>query len=205
MSAPDRLAAALRERILDGALAPGTPLREQRLAAEHGLARHTVRAALRALAAEGVVRVEPNRGARVRALDRGELEALGELRIALEVEGARLALARHGGRLPDAVHDARERLSRACAGGSFAAVAVAHEALHAAIVGGSSSPRIVAAHQALAGELRLFLVQLRPAWDVANLDAEHEALVAAIEADGPGVLREHIAASTRALTAGLKF
>ncbi|MEA2126999.1 MAG: hypothetical protein QOI80_3781, partial [Solirubrobacteraceae bacterium] len=59
MNAPARLAATLRRRILDGELAPGAPLREQHLAAESGLARHTVRAALRALAAEGIVTVEP--------------------------------------------------------------------------------------------------------------------------------------------------
>jgi DNA-binding GntR family transcriptional regulator len=204
MTAPERLAASLREQILDGALAPGTPLREQRLSAEHDLARHTVRTALRALAAEGLVRVEPNRGARVARLDRAELEALGELRVALEVEGARLALARNGGALPASVHEACARLRAACARGAFADVTRAHEALHAGIVEAGGSPRIAAAHRALAGELRLFLVQLRPAWDVGNLAAEHDALVAALERDGPDVLRDHIEASTRALTEQLR-
>ena len=37
------------------------------------------------------------------------------------------------------------------------------------------------------------------------LAAEHEALLAAIEADGPDALRLHITASTGALTSGLKF
>jgi DNA-binding GntR family transcriptional regulator len=205
MSAPARLADALRREILDGELAPGTPLREQRLAATHGLARHTVRAALRALAAEGLARIEPNRGARVTLLDRDELVALGELRIALEVEAARLALARHDGRLPASVHDAQAALAAACEQRSFAAVTDAHESLHAAIVDAAGSARIAAAHRALGGELRLFLVQLRPAWDMENLAAEHAALLAALEADGPDVLREHIQASTHSLTGGLKF
>lgn len=205
MSAPDRLAAVLRERILDGALPPGAALREHHLAAEHGLARHTVRAALRALAAEEIVRIEANRGARVARLDADELRALGELRVALEVEGARLALARHDGRLPRPVHDALDGLGAACESGSFAAVASAHEAVHAAIVAAAGSPRIAAAHGALAGELRLFLVQLRPAWDMGALHAEHVALVAALEGSGPEALRAHIRASTERLTAGLKF
>ena len=139
------------------------------------------------------------------ALDAEDLEGLGELRIALEIEAARLALARHGGRLPAAVHAAqRGAESGACADGAapgFAAVAEAHEALHHAIVAASGSPRIVAAHRALGGELRLFLVQLRPAWDVPALAAEHAALLDGLEADGPGVLRPHIEASTRALLA----
>ncbi|HVL96302.1 MAG TPA: GntR family transcriptional regulator [Solirubrobacteraceae bacterium] len=202
MTAPEALAAVLRRRILDGELAAGTPLREQHLAAEHDLARHTVRAALRALATEGLVRVEANRGARVAALDGADVRALGELRIALEVEGARLALARHGGRLPAAVHAACADLARACAAAAgFGAVAEAHDALHHAIVAASQSARIVAAHRALSGELRLFLVQLRPAWDVRGLADEHAALVAAIERDGPDALRPHVEASTRALLA----
>ena len=40
---------------------------------------------------------------------------------------------------------------------------------------------------------------------VRELVAEHEALVAAVERDGPEVLRAHIERSTAALTAGLKF
>ncbi len=200
-AAPTRLAADLRARILEGEL--DGPLREQPLAAGSGLARHTVRAALRALAAEGIVTIEPNRGARVRTFTRAEVVALGELRIALEVEAARLALDRHG-RLPDAVHAAGTALTAACRG-PFAGVATAHERLHAAIVAAADSPRIAAAHGALAGELRLFLSRLRPTWDMGALAAEHEDLLRAIDATGPDALRVHIKASTDRLTTGLKF
>jgi hypothetical protein len=51
----------------------------------------------------------------------------------------------------------------------------------------------------------LFLVQLRPFWNTGRLAAEHEELVRALERDGPDALRAHIAASTEALTTGLKF
>jgi DNA-binding GntR family transcriptional regulator len=202
MSAPDRLAAALRVRILDGELKPGTPLREQHLEAEYGVGRHSVRAALRALASEGIVVVEPNRGAQVLTQGPSEVRALGELRIALEVEAARLALERHDGVLPPPVRAAARALRAAT---RFADVTIAHEHLHGAIVEAAQSPRILAAHRALAGQLRLFLVQLRPAWDVANLADEHDALIEAIETDGPEALRVHITASTEALTTGLKF
>src|SRR3954447_11066723 len=105
--------AGLRTRILDGGLPAGARLREAELTEAYGVARHSVRAALRELEHERLVRLEPNRGARVAELDASELVALGELRIALEVEGARLALARHGGRLPKAVHEAAKRLRAA--------------------------------------------------------------------------------------------
>ena len=204
MSAPEALAADLRRRILDGALTAGTPLREQHLAAETGLARHTVRAALRALAAEGIVTIELNRGARVTRLDAGDVAALGELRIALETEAARLALRRHGGRLPASVHAAQETLAAACRGDAgFGAVTEAHEALHHALVVASQSSRIVAAHRALGSELRLFLVQLRPAYDRDGLAREHAELLTALEDEGPQALRGHIEASTAALLASL--
>ena len=195
----DALAGALRRRILEGDLDAGAPLREQRLTEDYGVARHTVRAALRALANEGLVRIEPHRGARVAAFDAEALRALAELRIALEVEAARIALGRNGGRLPSPVHAAADALTRACDGGDFAAVTEAHEALHHAIVEASGSPRIVAAHRGLGGEVRLFLAHLRPAWDMENLAAQHAALVAAIERDGPEALRAHIEESTEAL------
>jgi DNA-binding transcriptional regulator YhcF (GntR family) len=106
-STVDALAEALRARILEGEPEPGTPLREEALAREYDVARHSLRSALRALEAEGIVRIEPHRGARVTALSADDVRGLSTLRTALEVEGARLALAAGGGRLPAAGEGAR--------------------------------------------------------------------------------------------------
>jgi DNA-binding GntR family transcriptional regulator len=105
VSTVDAIAAALRTRIMDGELAAGERLRELELADAYGVARHSLRAALRDLAAEGLVTIEPNRGARVAQLTADDVGPLFELRVALELEAARLALARNGGRLPKPVHD----------------------------------------------------------------------------------------------------
>jgi DNA-binding GntR family transcriptional regulator len=53
-----------------------------------------VREALRRLAHDGLVTVEPHRGAFVRSLDLGEIRELFEVRIALESEAAELAARR---------------------------------------------------------------------------------------------------------------
>ena len=76
--------------------------------------------------------------------------------------------------------------------------------LHGAIVAASESPRIVAAHRALTGELLLFLLQLQPHVEPARLAADHAALIPALERDGPEALREHLraAAETLGATAG---
>ena len=194
VSAVDALAGALRDAILDGELPPGERLREQPLAETYGVARHTLRSALQQLAADGLVRIERNRGATVATLDAEQLVELFELRMALEVEAARLALERGDGRLPTAVHGAAARLSTVArrSGARWAEVGEAHDALHRSIVAASQSPRIVAAHEALTGELQLFVIQIQPAWSGRRMAAEHEALVAGLEAHGPEVLRAHI-------------
>jgi DNA-binding GntR family transcriptional regulator len=194
VSAVEALVGVLRDRILDGELAPGERLREHDLAGRYGVARHTLRAALQRLAGEGLVRIERNRGATVAHLDAEELRGLFELRTALEVEAAHLALRRHGGRLPAPVHEAAARLSSTARrrGVRWADVGAAHDAVHRAVVEASGSARLAAAHAALAGELRLFVTQLRPTWSGARMAAQHEDLVAGLERDGPVALRAHL-------------
>ena len=199
VSTVDALAAALRERILDGDIPGGTRLREQELTDGYRVARHTARAALRALAVEGLVRIEPNRGASVTLLGAADVRGLYELRTALEVEAARLALERHDGRLPQPVHDAVRRLAAVCAQGpTWSAMIEAHDPIHRAIVDAAGSPRIARAHAALATETRLFLVSLKPSWTPGKMAADHEALPRALEAEGPEALRRHLAESAAA-------
>jgi DNA-binding GntR family transcriptional regulator len=202
-STVDALAAALRPRILEGELAAGARLREQELSADYGVARHTLRAALRALAAEGLVRIEPNRGASVASLGAGELHDIADLRIALEVEAARLALERGEGRLPVEVHERAARLATTCRRRRppWSTVVDAHEEVHTSIVAASGSPRIVAAYSALAGELRLVIVQLRPAWTLERMASDHLALVERLETEGPEIMRPHIREATAAIVA----
>jgi DNA-binding GntR family transcriptional regulator len=200
-STVDALAGALRREILDGELAAGSWLRERELCEAYGVARHSLRAALRTLAAEGLVRIEPHRGARVAQLSGDDVRWLYELRAALELEAAHLALERNGGSLPAAVHAALARLEAACAGDDppWSAINEAHAELHAAIVEASGSPRIVSAHAALSGEMRLFLLALRPHIPPDRLAADHAALVRDLERDGPPVLREHLRAAAATL------
>jgi DNA-binding GntR family transcriptional regulator len=84
---------------------------------------------------------------------------------------------------------------------SWGAVVESHDDLHAALVRASDSRRIVAAHAALDAERRLFLLQLRPALPPDELAADHERLVAELEARGPDALRDHLRASADALLA----
>jgi DNA-binding GntR family transcriptional regulator len=206
VSTVDALATALRREILDGERPAGLRLVERELCERFDVARHTLRAALRALAGEGLVRLEPHRGATVARLDAEQVAWLYELRAALELEAAHLALERNGGVLPAEVHAALGALETACAGPdpAWSAIADRHLALHAAIVGAAGSPRIAAAHAALAGEMRLFLLQLKPLFTGAGLARDHAELIDRLEREGPQALREHLRDAAVALTRELR-
>jgi DNA-binding GntR family transcriptional regulator len=86
---------ALRERILAGSIAPGERLVEGRLSEEFGVSRMPVREALRQLAAEGLVMIEPRRGASVVTFSDEQMRELVEVRATLEGLNAKLAAKRH--------------------------------------------------------------------------------------------------------------
>ena len=75
---------AIRQRILDGSYATGTKLHQDMIAAELGISRIPVREALFQLDAEGLVRIEPQRGATVAPLSRERMIETLELRAMLE-------------------------------------------------------------------------------------------------------------------------
>lgn len=84
----------LRERILKGEYEPGERLVENKLSAELGVSRIPVREALRALASEGLVLIEPRRGASVARLSPDIVREMVEVRATLEGLNAKLAAQR---------------------------------------------------------------------------------------------------------------
>jgi DNA-binding GntR family transcriptional regulator len=107
----------LREAIARGDVVPGQRLVEADLTQMYGVTRGSVRLALDALIAEGLVERVPNRGARVRRVSTEEAVAITECRMALESLIARKAAERatdrqiaalraHGRRMEQALADA---------------------------------------------------------------------------------------------------
>lgn len=79
-----RVAAQLRQDILDGRLPAGSWLRLQSIAQRLKVSIQPVREALQQLEGEGLLQILPNRGAQVRGIDRQRLINLFEIRAALE-------------------------------------------------------------------------------------------------------------------------
>lgn len=93
-SMPEAVASALREAILDGALTPGTWLREAEVAREMNVSRTPVRDAFRILAAEGLVSINANQGAVVAQMTAEDVVELYVMRETLEMLAAKLAARR---------------------------------------------------------------------------------------------------------------
>jgi DNA-binding GntR family transcriptional regulator len=113
----DRVAEALRRAIGAGRYQPGERLVEGRLAKDFGVSRIPVREALRVLAAEGVVDVQPRYGASVAVLSREAAREMIEVRAALEGLNARLAARHRDAALLQAVTKVLQRGNAAAAAG----------------------------------------------------------------------------------------
>jgi len=83
-SARETVTDILRRGIVAGTVPGGTRLVQARIADELGVGRATVRNSLRTLETEGLIRVDPGRGAFVHEISRNELCELYEIRKLLE-------------------------------------------------------------------------------------------------------------------------
>lgn len=87
----DKAYTALREQIFSGTLAAGTRLKERVICCELDVSRTPVREALRRLEADGLVTIEPRRGAVVAGIDAKDAQEIFPLGALLESYAARIA------------------------------------------------------------------------------------------------------------------
>lgn len=90
----DRAYLDLRERIVTLRLPPGSPLREEELMVELSIGRTPLREAIKRLALENLVAVQPRRGTHVTAVDTAGIVHITEVRAELEGYAAELAARR---------------------------------------------------------------------------------------------------------------
>lgn len=175
-SAVDQVVDALRQMILRGELAPGTPLREIQMAESIGISRNTVRDAVRALAREGLVTHTMHRGAMVTRLDEDDVVDVFRVRERIETQ----AIAASEGASEDqlaGLEDAVRQLERAANAGDWDEIGEADCLFHRRLVGFLGSPRLDRFYDAIQGELRLCLTIVdRAADDPRELIGEHREL-----------------------------
>jgi DNA-binding GntR family transcriptional regulator len=200
LTSAERALHALRELILGGELTPGARLGEVELADRLGVSRTPVREALTRLAAEGIVEIAPNRGARVATWTVAELEGVFDLRSAIE---PRLTAYAVPNATPVDVEDLEDLAQRmadvGCPGPDqdLDALVPLNRAFHDRLVALADHPTLATA---LAGAIHPPIV-LRNfhAYDEASLRrslAHHVEIVAAVRAGDPtwagAVMTAHI-------------
>lgn len=202
-------AALIKERIRDGRLAPGQRIVAADLAIDLAISGGTLREALRKLTGEGLVVVEPHRGAVVRRLDAADIREIFELRAVIEGLAARLAAERVmaepalGAEIVAAADETRAAMMLGLAA-YVAANARFHEMVHRA----SGRARLAA----LGDQLSLPVDRLRnrrlaePAAMAASA-ADHDAVAVAIAAgraeEAERLMRAHVARSASFVLADL--
>jgi len=188
-SVADQVYAVLRERIAGGEIERGSRLHQEDLATEFGVSRTPVREALGKLAAEGLVDLFANRGARVATATDEQLRSSYETRVVVEPGAARMAAERRLGFALERMRAAIRAEQRA--GRSSAKHFKANREFHLAIVEGTGNPQLVQFMEHVwIGRIGAALYEAR--LDPAGLRADHSAHTAianAIEA-GDGATAE---------------
>lgn len=189
--------------MLRGGLAPGTWVRQEELASEMGVSKIPVREALQRLAAIGLLRFEPNRGAVVPALSAADADENYTLRRSIEPELLRHAVPKMS--IVD-LAEAELALVRLRDGGraSAATQLEANWRFHRVLYEPSTWERGVAMveilHASVAPYVLLYTDQLGGR---DESDAEHDALLAACRAgdvdEAVKLLDEHLAHAAGAL------
>jgi DNA-binding GntR family transcriptional regulator len=187
-----QLADGLSERILAGAFAAGDRLRESAIATELGVARNTVREAVRMLELSGLVRYEVNRGAVVISPTPERVDELFTARERLETAAVSRVLASEQ---RAAIGEAFDALVRAADSHDARRIVDKDLAFHTAIVALLDSTRLDEFYAELTRELRFYLMVLsvedREFESPDVLLAEHEAIVSAIRSgDSARAVRE---------------
>jgi DNA-binding GntR family transcriptional regulator len=110
----DTIADAIVDAVAQGSLEPGQRVVEAGLAKQFAVSRVPIREAIKILQAQGILKVTPNRGARVIAIEDHVVDEIFELRVALERIAVRGAVAgyKRDPRQLDALRDIVSRMER---------------------------------------------------------------------------------------------
>jgi DNA-binding GntR family transcriptional regulator len=179
------LADVLKQRIREGALAPGARLVEARIASETGATRAHVREALQRLAGEGLVVLENFRGASVRQLNPPEVEQIFATREVLEGLAARQA-ASAASEARAVIGNLQTRLDKFEGDSDSKGFAVANEAWHVSIISAAANPHLQTFLERLwIPTYRLSFQRVYTQAIMARSNRQHRLVTAAIMAGCP--------------------
>jgi DNA-binding GntR family transcriptional regulator len=183
VSLHDEILSRLRGYIVEGNIADGARISERQLCEMLKISRTPLREALKVLAAEGLVDLLPNRGARVRPLNAHDIREVFDLMGGLEGLAGRLACENI---TPEAVnkieqlhHDMYGFYMRRDMQGYFRI----NQLIHRCIVEAAGNATLLATYESFAGRIRRVrfsanFARARERWSEAM--REHEAILDAL-------------------------
>jgi DNA-binding GntR family transcriptional regulator len=200
----ERVVAAMRRAIALGDLAPGTHLKEPLLAQRFGVSRLPVREAIARLEREGLVRVEPRRGAFVVGITEQDVHDMYECRLLLESYAVRRAALQIDPEGIAALQALADQMETAVAANQLPAMAAADMAFHRLLITRSGNRALLSAWEPLAPLIETILTISDTIYsDLPRSIAGHRDIVRALEQrDIPAVqalLQEHLANGERVI------
>lgn len=195
ISNTEEVYARLHEMLLNGEIAPGSPISQVKLAREMGVSTTPLREAMRLLQADGLLVAEHNRRPRVAPLEPRDIDAVYASRILIEALAIRLTVPKLG---PEEIAELRhdlEAMTEAGRARDIHAWEPVHRDFHRRLLQGAD-PILVRITEPLVSRSEryrrssLFSSPAR-VWEIGN--DEHEAIVAASEA-GDGDLASELLA-----------
>jgi DNA-binding GntR family transcriptional regulator len=200
----DRAYSELRQRIVTLRLPPGTALREQELMDELEIGRTPLREAVKRLALENLVAVQPRSGTYVTSVDAADIVHISEVRAELEAHAAELAARR----LSDPLRARAEALLEqiAAVGGGANALMGLDESIHRLIWEASRNPYLIETlERYFVLSLRVWYVVLDRVPGLSTAVLDHAGLLEAVldgDADRAAeLMREHVVAFEREIVA----
>ena len=196
----------LRDRIVRLLLAPGTVLREDELMAELGIGRTPLREAVKRLALEGFVAVQPRRGTYVTEVDAAEIVHITEVRAELESYAAELAARRMDAGTLRAAEALLEQIEAPGREDEQEALMALDERIHSFIWEASGNPYLIdTLERYFSLSLRIWYVVLDRVPGLGHAVHDQAALLRAVtERDAPRarrIMREHVLAFQREIIA----
>lgn len=193
----DELVERLREMIHAGELQAGQKIPEKALCEQFQVSRTPLREALKVLAADGLVRLTPNRGASVAELTLKDLEEVFPIIASLEGLSGELACARIDDAGIAAIRAMHEEMAGHYASRNLPEYFRLNQGIHRAILQAAGNASLAAVYDNLAGRISRarYVANMSPQrWQRAM--AEHDGILAALEQrDGERLgrlLREHV-------------
>jgi DNA-binding GntR family transcriptional regulator len=186
----DQVKEWLLEAILNGSYPPDSRIVETAVAKELGTSQAPVREALRGLEALGIVEIAPFRGARVRRLEAAELLEAYVVRSAIEVLGARLAMARLTDRDIAELLRIGEQMQQAAAAGDGRTLAIVDASLHERLMELAGNRTLMRLWRSLDPMSRTYITLSGPHSDPQWSAGLHDPILDAIrDRDTDGVVR----------------